>query len=255
MDEVAQAATSLDKAIDLLFHLHRHGGSCGVTEIGDALGQPKSSIHRLLSTLTRRGLVERDGRGRYRPGPGLIALGLGALEREPVVAVARPILEAEAAALGETVFLTAPRAGGVMVLDKVDGRGFLRAAPRVGDHVPAHLTAVGRVVMAFAPEALAPGPRGLGVGSALEAAVALAARRGYAESHGDWIEGLSVVAAPVFGVGPGGRHLVAALAAAAPTPRLLALGVARIAARLGAAAEQIEERLGGPAAGAGGGRS
>lgn len=239
MERAGTAATSLDKAIDLLFHLHRQGRPCGVTEVGDALGLPKSSAHRLLSTLTRRGLVERDARGRYRPGPGLIALGLGALEREPLVAVARPVLEEEAEVLGEAVFLTAPRSGGVVVLDKVDGRGFLRAAPGIGDRVPLRVTAVGRVVMAFGPDEV--GPAGGMAGS--ESVVEAVRSRGYAESHGEWIEGLSVVAAPVRASGRGGRRLVAALAAAAPTPRLAALGIPWVARRLVAAAVRIEERL------------
>lgn len=239
MDRAGAGSTSLDKAIDLLFHLHREGRPCGVTEAAAALGLPKSSAHRLLSALTRRGLVERDARGRYRPGPGLIALGLGALEREPLVAVARPVLEEEAEVLGEAVFLTAPRSGGIVVLDKVDGRGFLRAAPGIGEWVPLRVTAVGRVVMAFGADAV--GPTG-GVGGS-ESIIEAVRGRGYAESHGEWIEGLSVVAAPVRASGRGGRRLVAALAAAAPTPRLAALGIPWVARRLVAAAGRIEERM------------
>lgn len=238
MNQPIAATTSLDKAIDLLFHLHRQGRACGVTEVGDALGLPKSSAHRLLSTLTRRGLVERDVRGRYRPGAGLIALGLGALEREPVVAVARPVLEEEADALGEAVFLTAPRSGGVVVLDKVDGRGFLRATPGVGDRVPLRITAVGRVVLAFAPDAVASA-----ADAAREIAVERVRTRGYAESHGEWIDGLSVVAVPVLAREGRGAQLVAALAVAAPTARMHALGVPWVARRLVAAAGRIEERL------------
>ena len=94
----------------MLFALHREGSPCGVSQIGRALGLPKSSAHRLLAALASRGLVERDERGRYRTGIALVALARGALEREPIVAAAHPILAAEAQALGETVFLVAARA-------------------------------------------------------------------------------------------------------------------------------------------------
>ena len=76
-----EALTTVEKAVDVLFHLHREPAARGVTAIGRALGLPKSSTHRLLTALGRRGLVEKDDRGRYRPGIGLIALGLGALMR------------------------------------------------------------------------------------------------------------------------------------------------------------------------------
>jgi DNA-binding IclR family transcriptional regulator len=151
--EMAAAAT-VDKALDLLFRLHEESSPMGVTALGLALGVPKSSAHRLLASLCRRGLVEQDDRGRYRPGIGLVALGLGALEREPLVAAARPVLEAEALALGETVFLVVARAGRLVVLDKAEGTGFLRAAPRVGSEVPLHATAVGKLFLALDPAAV-----------------------------------------------------------------------------------------------------
>jgi DNA-binding IclR family transcriptional regulator len=243
MRAASEAAGTVEKAIDVLFHLHAEAAPCGVTEIGRALGMPKSSTHRLLAALGRRGLVERDERGRYRPGIGLVALGLGALEREPVVVAARPVLEAEAEALGETVFLVAARAGRLVVLDKAEGTGFLRAAPRVGSSVPPHATAVGKLFLAFAPELVAVPERPLERftertavdPTALEREVALARERGFAENREEWISGLAVVAAPVSS---GGR-MVGAIAVAAPAPRFEALvarrtceAAARVAARL-----------------------
>ena len=50
---------TVDKAIDILFHLHGSSEAQGVSAIGRALGLPKSSAHRLLATLARRDLVER----------------------------------------------------------------------------------------------------------------------------------------------------------------------------------------------------
>ena len=132
-----------------------------MTAIGRALGLPKSSAHRLLAALGRRGLVESDERGRYRPGIGLVALGLGALESEPIVVAARPVLEDAAQALGETFFLVAARAGRLVVLDKAEGTGFLRAAPRVGSSVPVHATAVGKLFLAFGGDAISRASRAL----------------------------------------------------------------------------------------------
>src|SRR5262245_49342335 len=98
-----QALTSVEKAVDVLFHLHAARLPVGVTQIGRALGLPKSSAHRLLASLVRRGLVQQDERGGYEPGVGLLALGLGAQDRDPLVCAARSVLEREAVATGETV--------------------------------------------------------------------------------------------------------------------------------------------------------
>jgi IclR family acetate operon transcriptional repressor len=214
---------SVDKALDVLYHLHAEAAPCGVTEIGRALRVPKSTTHRLLTALGRRGLVERDAQGRYRPGMALIALGLGALRREPVVAAARPLIEGLAAEAGETLFLAAARGGRLLVLDKEEGSGFLRASPRIGSELPVHATAVGKLYLAFAPDQVALPEGGLESftartrpsRAALRRDVARAHERGWAENREEWIPELTGVAAPIR---PAGR-MVAALAIAGPSSR------------------------------------
>lgn len=238
---------TVEKALDILFHLHGVAEPRGVTAIGRTLGLPKSSVHRLLAALGQRGLVEQDAEGRYRLGMGLVALGLGILEREPLVLAARPVLEVAAKALGETLFLTALREGEIFVLDKVEGPGFLRAAPRIGEKVPLHATAVGRLHLAFASDlvSLPEGPlqsftaRTQTQHAAVLREAALARRRGWAENREEWIPGLVVVAAPVLA----DERLVATLALAAPSVRLAARESGRVAQKLLAAAGQIGDRL------------
>ncbi|UCE87685.1 MAG: IclR family transcriptional regulator, partial [Deltaproteobacteria bacterium] len=239
---------TVEKAIDVLFHLHR-AGAAGVTEIGRALAMPKSTAHRLLGSLARRGLVERDDRGRYRPGVGLVALGLGVLDRDPVVAAARPVLEEAARALGETVFLTAARGGRIVVLDKAEGSGFLRAAPRIGAEVPVHATAVGKLYLGFASERVSL-PRGrltaftrntLTKRPDLERQALAARRNGWAANREEWQPGLTVLAAPVLR----GGQLEAAVAVAASSARLRAESVPHAVRHITEAARRVAARLAG----------
>ncbi len=235
------SAATVEKAIDVLFHLHDRREPWGVSDLGRALNLPKSSVHRLLVSLRRRGLVESDARGRYRPGIALLALGLGVLEREPLVAAARTVLEEAATQLDETFFLVAARGGKLTVLDKVEGTGFLRAAPRVGVAVPPRLTAVGKLYLAHSPEALAKDEALEMESERLETDLALVRRRGYAENLGEWIEGLAVFAAPVFVHG----RMVGAIATALPTPRLARVDRKHVLECVMRAAERAGDRLGG----------
>jgi IclR family acetate operon transcriptional repressor len=242
---------TVDKAVDILFHLHGEGRPQGVTAVGRALGLPKSSAHRLLTALGRRGLVERDDRGRYRPGIGLVALGLGALDSEPIVLAARPVLEEAAHAVGETFFLVGARAGRLVVLAKAEGTGFLRAAPRVGSSVPVHATAAGKLFLAFGPEAVTPpeppyerfSSRTVGTSEQLAAAVARVRRSGIAENRDEWVPGLTVLAAPVRT----GSRMHAAIAVAASSQRFQALVAGAVADTLRAAARRVADRLHGAA--------
>ncbi|MBB82725.1 MAG: IclR family transcriptional regulator [Deltaproteobacteria bacterium] len=240
-------AATVDKALDVLFHLHEAGVAVGLTEIGRALDLPKSSCHRLLQSLVDREVVSRDEHGRYRPGLALLSLGIGAQRGEPVIAAARPILEEEARALGETVFLVGLRHDRLRVLDKVEGPGFLRAAPGVGDVVPAPPTAAGKLYAIFGPSMAATGEVRFCDGEA-----ETIRRRGYALNRDAWIEGLSVLGVPVWqATGAGAKDLVAVMALAAASPRFDQLGESEVAGRLLASAARAGERLGGVRLGAG----
>ena len=172
---------------------------------------------------------------------------LGALESEPIVVAARPVLEEEARALGETFFLVAARAGRLVVLDKAEGTGFLRAAPRVGSSVPVHATAVGKLFLAFGGDAITAPAEPFERFSEntctraheLASDVERARRRGFAENREEWIPGLSVLAAPVRA----GDRMLGAVAMAASSHHFLALGAEEIAQRALAAAERIAARL------------
>jgi DNA-binding IclR family transcriptional regulator len=245
--------TAIDKALDVLFHLHASPLALGVSELGRSLHLPRSSAHRLLSSLKRRALVEQDEAGRYRPGVGLIALASGVLERDPLVAAARPVMEASAESLGDTFFLVAARGGRILVLDKAEGTGVLRASPRLGSTVPLHATAVGKLYLAHAPEQVwsAEGQdarerftaQTLADDEALRAEAQAAAARGYATNRQEWIAGLYVVAAPIAVA----SRMLGAVCAALPTTRMLELAEADVAARVMDAAAQIARRLRGVA--------
>lgn len=232
-------AATVEKALDVLFHLHGARSAQGLGEIARALGLAKSSCHRLLASLVQRQVVEQDEVGRYRPGLALLALGLGAQRREPVVDLARDCLEAEASELGETVFLVAERRGQLRVLDKCEGNGFLRAAPGVGDVVPADVTAAGKLYRAYREA----GDRELDLDLEDEEIL----RLGYAVNRDAWIDGLSVLGVPIRQRTSDGRSkLAAVLALAAASPRFDAIGEVRIAGRLLAAAAEVAGRLGVP---------
>ncbi|MEE3326172.1 MAG: IclR family transcriptional regulator [Myxococcota bacterium] len=252
---VMQSLASIDKAIEILFYLRGVPAGCGVTSIGRALDMPKSSVHRLLSALLRRGLVEQTEAGRYRSGVGLRALGLGGLDQAPLVVGGHPVLEEVASGLGETLFLVGARAGVLHVLDKVEGQGFLRASPQIGSEVPVHATAVGKIFLAFSGKALK--DEGVQEREAFTEATLVEPEKmraelerirqsGVAWNQEEWIPGLFVVAAPVWLTG----RMLGAVAIALPSSRRSDLGVALLEKEVRKAADRIGGRLSGQEVGA-----
>jgi IclR family transcriptional regulator, acetate operon repressor len=240
-------ADAVHRALDVLLRVGAAPGRVGVTELARAVGLPKSTAHRLLEVLRQRGMLEKDGRGRYGTGAELLRMGLRALEGDPLLGAVRPALEELAIHAGETAFLVAARGGRLLVLDRVEGAGMLRATPPLGSEVPVHATAAGRLYLALKPAAVA-----LPVGrlaaftartptsrSGLTAAARRAAARGWDANVDEWIVGMTVVSAPI--VAHATLHGVLAVAGA--TPRLQALGLESLAALVMASAAGVAARL------------
>lgn len=185
---------TVDKAVRVLTALSRAGQPSALAELATSTCLPKPTLHRLLASLAAHQLVEQDADGRYILGVGLVRLGLGALTVDPFVRVARGELERAVRSFGETFFLVGARAGRLVVLDKVEGTGLLRAAPSVGAEVPVDLTATGRLFLGLSPASLIATPAQK---RTAKKAVERALARGYDVNDGEWIAGLVVIAAPV----------------------------------------------------------
>lgn len=107
---------------------------------------PKSTAHRVIGMLVELGALERAGE-EYRMGPTMFSYGT----RSPQIALrdtAAPHVRRLAATTGQVVQLAVLRGHEVLYLDKVGGRGSLTPIG-VGDRLGAHMTALGKAMLAF----------------------------------------------------------------------------------------------------------
>lgn len=232
---------TVDKALRVLEVLHQARTPLALLDVARALAMPKPTCHRLLASLLKASLVEQQADGRYALGIGLLRLGLGALSQDPVVRASEFELEHAAHDLGETFFLVKARGGRLLVLSKVEGTGMLRVAPDVGSEVPVECTASGRLYLAFAPELLRGNP-----GSKRVSAVAVkrAQSRGYDVNEGEWLPGLTVVAAPILVHGA----LLGCVTCAGPAVRLTGARLKTAIQTTCRVAKRVSIDLGGPGA-------
>lgn len=126
---------------------------CVAAGIGDVkgiaarLGTPRSTTHRMLVSLVAEGYLHHIPYKGYLLGPKLIQLGMKALEQRPLVAVARPHIEALAQATGDTVHLGVEDNGEVFYLDKIPGTRGLEMRSRTGQRMPIASTGLGKALM------------------------------------------------------------------------------------------------------------
>lgn len=114
---------------------------------------PKSSLHRILSTLIQAGVMEQDSRGRYRLTLKLWRIGVSALDNVDFIQILHPHLVSLSRAADETVHLAVLEpGGGIVYITKVESPRSIRVQTQIGKVSPSWCTATGRALLAFDPE-------------------------------------------------------------------------------------------------------
>ncbi len=182
----------------------------GTSAVARETGIPRPTAHRLLTSLTGQGLVDRDTRtGRWHLGPELYLLGDVAGSRYDVTEQARDIVADLAAESGESAFLSAARGTESVCLLEVEGSFPLRSHVLYeGIRFPLGVASAGLAILAHLPPAdaehyigtsdLMPQWGRAHSRRALRSRVASTRERGYAVNAGLIVEGSWGIGAAVF---------------------------------------------------------
>lgn len=202
--------STLAKGLAVIEWLARQQRDCRVTDVAMELGLARSNAHRTLQTLLECGWVVQDPTtSTYRPSLRLFELGSLVAAATDVVASVRPHLAALAQASGETIHLATLDGAEIVYLDKFDSPLPVAAYSRVGGRAPAYCVASGKAMLAAARldrnqllaqlGTLRPStPNTITDPDALQADLAAARERGYAENHEEWRLGVCGLGVPLF---------------------------------------------------------
>ncbi|WP_051175776.1 IclR family transcriptional regulator [Nocardia exalbida] len=124
-----------------------------LAELARRTRMPKGTLHRVLSDMVAVRLLDRTEAG-YRLGGHLFELGMRASVERSLLEVTIPFLEELNARIHETVHLGVLDGTDVVYLTKIGGRRQASAPSRIGGRMPAHCTAIGKVLLANADAAL-----------------------------------------------------------------------------------------------------
>ncbi|MFP6564797.1 MAG: IclR family transcriptional regulator [Myxococcota bacterium] len=127
----------------------------GVSELSRNLDLHKNNVFRLLATLEERGYIEQCSKNdRYRLGSRCFQLGQSFARGRTLLVTARPALEALSAESGESAHLAVLRGFDVVHLDSEVASRLVATTPRIGMSLPAHCTALGKVLLGCADDEL-----------------------------------------------------------------------------------------------------
>ena len=144
---------SLRKGLDVI-DCFGEQESWSLAELTAHLGMNKATVFRLLHTLQEAGYLDREEEsGRYRLGMRFYSLGHTVVRHEQLRWQALPPLMTLAETTGETVYVGILYEGDAVVVQIVDGIELVRMHSFVGKRSPAHASALGKVLLAYMPDA------------------------------------------------------------------------------------------------------
>jgi len=147
---------SIERAAAILRLLAQGTGRLGLNDIADSLGLARSTTHGILRTLQLVGFVEQDAStGKYQLGAALLHLGTSYLDVNELRSRAINWADALAARSGEAVRIGTLLQGEVLVVHHVFRPDDTLQTLDVGMLLPLHATALGKVLLAFDPNAAA----------------------------------------------------------------------------------------------------
>lgn len=146
---------SVSHALDVLEQFGGDAEELGVTELSKRLKLHKNNVFRLLATLEARGYIEQNKTTEnYRLGIRCLRLGQRFLLQTGLLRQAKPVMAEVAKTAKETTFVAVLQNGAVVPLDAVDAPQPVRLVSRIGDRLPLHSTAAGKVHLAFGDESV-----------------------------------------------------------------------------------------------------
>lgn len=245
------SAKALVKGIALVDTVATADSGLRLADLVDASGLPRPTVLRLLEALCEHGLLTVDRTGGYALGPRVAVWGQRYVDGLDVRTQAEDLMQALAAQTRETCFLGVRDDQCVLYIAKVDSPQAVRPAARVGGRNPLHCTAIGKVLLAYAPadvvQRYLSGPleskteNTITDPGQLTAEFARVRERGYAIDAIENEEGVRCVAAPVR---DHTGSVVAAMSVSAPAYRFGPEDLPRLAPRVVSAAEELSRRIG-----------
>lgn len=202
---VGTAPGASEKTLLVLEAAMAHGR---FTDVVEATGLAKATVHRILATLIDRQFVAVATDGTYLPGPKILSLAGRAMARIDITAIVQPFVDELVAATHCTVHVGVKNGDEIVYLVRADSDKPYLMPSRVGLAIPLHTTGIGKVILGgFTEHGLVRFVERVGLPrrtpntittlAGLQAEVAQIRRLGYALDREENVPGVACVAAPI----------------------------------------------------------
>ncbi len=138
------------KSMDLL-NLFLHEPSLTLSELVSLSGMPKTSVHRMISSLEEMGFLNRDSSGAYSLGLVFLEFGQLVADRLDIRKIAKPVMEELCREVDEAVQLIMRDGNEAIYVEKIEGTQTVRLYTAIGRRSPLYAGACARSILSFLP--------------------------------------------------------------------------------------------------------
>ncbi|HEX7082827.1 MAG TPA: IclR family transcriptional regulator C-terminal domain-containing protein [Gaiellaceae bacterium] len=204
---------SLERGLAILSAFRSGRPLLGISELGREIGLSRSTTHRYVATLAALGYLEQDAPSkRYRLGPRVLDLGFSAINSMELREIGAPHLRELSDETGFTVNMAIVDGADIVYVERCRstraGQREIDLNLHVGSRMPAYCTSMGKVMLAWLPEAERDaildrstlqrrGPNTYTTREALLAELERVRAQGFAINNEELAYGLRSIAAPV----------------------------------------------------------
>jgi DNA-binding IclR family transcriptional regulator len=135
----------VDTALSIVDLVHEYE-RVTTSEVAEKLGKPTTTTSYHLRTLANEGVLAKDG-GAYELGPRLLKWGGGALSRHPLRRVTDSHIVSLSREVNEVAFAGVRYDDEACIVNLHAPTGTAESAIELGEHIPLHATAVGKVLL------------------------------------------------------------------------------------------------------------
>jgi len=200
---------SVRNAMNLLSLFDAEQNQLSMVDIARRLGLTKQSTIRLLKTLEDGGFIERiPGQAKYRLALRVWEIGRNALRHSRLHECWHPIIERLVDKSGFDARLAIYDSGEAIIVDGVPARNKIQFPVRIGNRIPLHASANGKLLLAHRSEETIEETIAKGLTRYTDATITTPDRlraelstirnTGISLDRGEWQASLRAVAAPVF---------------------------------------------------------
>lgn len=145
---------ALRKGLDVLTCFGRKHGRLTLSEVARLTGAAPASARRSLHTLATLGFLETDGK-RFWMAPRSLLVAHSFLASQPMVSLAQPLLDGLAERTRESASLAHLLDSDAIIVSRATARRTLSTGLGIGSRLPAHASALGRILLAgLEPDAM-----------------------------------------------------------------------------------------------------